>query len=122
MAGATPTHRPGTIERRRQLFEEATAIIALEYPCRLDLESVAHRIATSPRQLQRAFSEAGEVGFRGFLRRVRVERAAELLAGRMARRQRCAGGRIPAASAVRKAFRRERGCLPTQTPATAGST
>jgi AraC family transcriptional regulator, regulatory protein of adaptative response / methylphosphotriester-DNA alkyltransferase methyltransferase len=112
MAGATTTHRPGTIERRRQLFEEATAIIALEYPCLLELETVAHRLASSPRQLQRAFADAGGRSFRSHLRRVRVERGAELIAQgwSVSEAAGAVGYRQPAQFA--KAYRRERGCLP----------
>ena len=41
--------------------------------------SVAGTIATSPRQLQRAFAENGGTSFRRELQRVRMERAATLL-------------------------------------------
>ena len=72
-------HRRTTIQSRRALFEEAAAIVALEYPDRLELAMVARRLATSPRQLQRAFAEAGQTSFRTYLRTVRMERATELL-------------------------------------------
>jgi AraC family transcriptional regulator, regulatory protein of adaptative response / methylphosphotriester-DNA alkyltransferase methyltransferase len=112
MASATTPPRPATIERRRELFEEATAIIALEYPSRLELEGVAQRIATSPRQLQRAFADAAETSFRTYLRRVRIERAAELLAEGwpVSAAAWAVGYRQPAHFA--KAYRRERGRLP----------
>jgi AraC-like DNA-binding protein len=105
--------RRATIARRRELFEEATAIIALEYPQRLDLESVARRLASSPRQLQRAFSEGGQVGFRAHLRRVRIERAAELLGGgaTVGEAARAVGYTQPGQFA--KTFARERGRLPS---------
>lgn len=105
--------RRATIARRRELFEEAAAIIALEYPASLHLEGVARRLASSPRQLQRAFAEAGQVGFRAHLRRVRIERAAELL-GRGAtvgEAARAVGYSQPAQFA--KTFARERGRLPS---------
>jgi AraC family transcriptional regulator, regulatory protein of adaptative response / methylphosphotriester-DNA alkyltransferase methyltransferase len=76
---ATRRHRRTTVQSRRALFEEAAAIVALEYPDRLELEMMARRLATSPRQLQRAFAEAGQTSFRTHLRTVRMERAAELL-------------------------------------------
>jgi AraC family transcriptional regulator, regulatory protein of adaptative response / methylphosphotriester-DNA alkyltransferase methyltransferase len=109
---AAATARPGTIQRRRELFEEAAAIIALEYPERLALEGLARRLASSPRQLQRAFAEAGEAGFRSYLRRVRIERAAELLRDGwpVSEAARAVGYSQPAHFA--KAFRRERGRLP----------
>jgi len=71
--------RPATIARRRELFVEAAAIIALEFSEPLSLHELARRLATSPRQLQRAFAEAGQPGPRAYLRRVRMQRAAELL-------------------------------------------
>jgi AraC family transcriptional regulator of adaptative response / methylphosphotriester-DNA alkyltransferase methyltransferase len=74
-----PRQRPTTVQARRALFEEAAAIVALEYPDRLVLTALARRLATSPRQLQRAFAEAGETSFRTYLRAVRMERAEELL-------------------------------------------
>jgi AraC family transcriptional regulator of adaptative response / methylphosphotriester-DNA alkyltransferase methyltransferase len=112
MTAAIPTARPGTIQRRRELFDEAAAIIALEYPHRLELESVALRLASSPRQLQRAFADAAETSFRTYLRRVRIERAAELLAEGWPVRAaaRAVGYSQPAHFA--KAYRRERGRLP----------
>jgi AraC family transcriptional regulator of adaptative response / methylphosphotriester-DNA alkyltransferase methyltransferase len=112
VTAAIPTARPGTIQRRRELFEEAAAIIALEYPDRLELESVAHRLASSPRQLQRAFAEAAETSFRSYLRRARIERAAELLADgwSVSEAARAVGYSQPAHFA--KAYRRERGRLP----------
>jgi AraC family transcriptional regulator, regulatory protein of adaptative response / methylphosphotriester-DNA alkyltransferase methyltransferase len=112
MATPTATPRPGTIRRRRELFEEAAAIIALEYPDPLELEGVARRLASSPRQLQRAFAEAGEAGFRSYLRRVRIERAAELLGDGwpVSEAARAVGYCQPAHFA--KAYRRERGRLP----------
>jgi AraC family transcriptional regulator, regulatory protein of adaptative response / methylphosphotriester-DNA alkyltransferase methyltransferase len=71
--------RQTTVRSRRALFEEAAAIIALEYPDRLELDAVARRLATSPRQLQRAFADAGQTSFRTYLCMVRMERADELL-------------------------------------------
>ncbi len=71
--------RPATAERRRALFLEATAIIDSEYDCKLALDDLARRVATSRRQLQRAFAEAGETSFRTYLQHARMERAAELL-------------------------------------------
>ena len=45
----------------------------------LSLASVAHEIATSRRQLQRAFAEAGGTSFSRELQRIRMARAAQLL-------------------------------------------
>ena len=75
----TEAKRPATAQRRRDLFLEASAIIDAEYDLRVALDDVARRVATSRRQLQRAFAEAGETSFRAYLQRVRMEHAAELL-------------------------------------------
>ena len=45
----------------------------------LSLASVAREIATSRRQLQRAFAEAGGTSFSRELQRIRMARAAQLL-------------------------------------------
>jgi len=71
--------RPATFQRRRALFIEATAILEREYDQKVALDDVARRVATSRRQLQRAFAEAGETSFRSYLQRVRMTRAAQLL-------------------------------------------
>ncbi|HWV83965.1 MAG TPA: helix-turn-helix transcriptional regulator [Capillimicrobium sp.] len=106
--------RTATIELRRSLFEDATAIVAQEYGSDLALDDIARRVASSRRQLQRAYSEIGNTTFREHLTAVRMERAAELLAGRaltvrdVARR---VGYRQPAQFA--KAFRRHHGIAPS---------
>ncbi len=90
------------------------AIIELEYPKPLELGSLARRHASSPRQLQRAFAEAGETSFRTYLRSVRMERAAELLSEgelRVWQVAEAVGYRQPAQFA--KAFRRHHGRSPS---------
>jgi two-component system response regulator YesN len=72
--------REGTAERREELYREAMTLIATEYSSDLHLEGVARRLATSRRQLQRAFAEAGSTSFRDELARVRMRHARELLA------------------------------------------
>ncbi|MBX5470162.1 MAG: helix-turn-helix transcriptional regulator [Thermoleophilaceae bacterium] len=106
--------RQATVERRRALFEEAVAIIEQDYAQELDLDQVASRIATSRRQLQRAFAEAGQTTFRSYLAQVRMRRAVELLrAGRMPVREvaMSVGYRQPAQFA--KTFRRHHGAPPS---------
>jgi AraC family transcriptional regulator of adaptative response / methylphosphotriester-DNA alkyltransferase methyltransferase len=71
--------RHHTAARRRELFEEAAAIITFEYARPLTLDEVARRLFTSPRQLQRAFADAGDGSFRSHLCRTRMERASDLL-------------------------------------------
>jgi AraC-like DNA-binding protein len=106
--------RPATIRHRTSLFEDAAAIVSVEYASDLSLDDIARRVASSRRQLQRAFSEIGETTFREHLTHVRMDRAAEMLGGRgltvreVARR---VGYRQPAQFA--KAFRRQHGLSPS---------
>ena len=71
--------RTSTVSRRRALYEEAVEIIEQEYASDLELDSVARRLATSRRQLQRAFAEAGRTSFRTRLAEIRMQKALELL-------------------------------------------
>ena len=109
-----PTHRPSTINHRTALFEDAVAIVESEYSTDLALDDIARRVASSRRQLQRAYAEIGETTFREHLTRVRMNRAAALLGDRgltvreVARR---VGYRQPAQFA--KAFRRHLGVAPS---------
>ena len=106
--------RPATALRRCVIFLEASAIIDEEYRKKLQLDDVARRVATSRRQLQRAFAEAGETSFRAYLQRVRMDRAAELLREGSAPVNEVAeevGYRQPAQFA--KAFRRHHGTPPS---------
>jgi AraC family transcriptional regulator, regulatory protein of adaptative response / methylphosphotriester-DNA alkyltransferase methyltransferase len=72
--------REGTAERREQLYREAIDLIAREYSRDLQLEGVARELATSRRQLQRAFAEVGNTSFRDELAKVRMHHARALLA------------------------------------------
>jgi AraC family transcriptional regulator, regulatory protein of adaptative response / methylphosphotriester-DNA alkyltransferase methyltransferase len=104
----------GLTERtRRELFEDAVAIIEAEYASELTPDRVARRIATSRRQLQRVFAEIGNSTFSAYLTAVRLERAADLL-GRDPRPvveiARAVGYRSPSAFSV--AFRRCYGVPP----------
>ena len=109
-----PTHRPSTNHHRTSLFEDAIAIVEDEYASELSLDDIARRVASSRRQLQRAYSEIGNTTFREHLTRVRMERAAAMLSDRgltvreVARR---VGYRQPAQFA--KAFRRHIGVAPS---------
>ena len=71
--------RPGTLDLRRSIYRDALAIIEAEYASDLHLEDVARRVASSRRQLQRAFAEVGDTTFVGQLARARVRHGAELL-------------------------------------------
>jgi transcriptional regulator GlxA family with amidase domain len=107
--------RHTTANRRRALFEEAAAIIEAEYGRELDLDSLARRVATSRRQLQRAFAESGGTSFRSYLGEVRMRRASELLANRSTPVRdvaRSVGYHEPAQFS--KAFRRRFGTPPSR--------
>ena len=85
-----------------------------EYAGDLSLDDIARRVASSRRQLQRAYAEIGDTTFREHLTHVRMERAAELLERRGLTVREVAhrvGYRQPAQFA--KAFRRHRGLAPS---------
>jgi AraC-like DNA-binding protein len=108
-----PRQRPATVALRRDLYDEATRIVADEYAADLELDEIARRVASSRRQIQRVFAEVGHTTFREHLARVRMHRAAELLAtGGPTVREVAArvGYRQPAQFA--KAFRRHVGKAP----------
>jgi AraC family transcriptional regulator of adaptative response / methylphosphotriester-DNA alkyltransferase methyltransferase len=114
--------RPSTIRLRSSLLEEANAIVERDYASDLSLDDIARRVASSRRQLQRAYAEIGNTTFRDYLTNVRMERAAELLATRMFTVREVAhrvGYRQPAQFA--KAFRRHRGLSPSDVRAGGGS-
>ena len=114
--------RPSTIRLRSSLLEEANAIVDRDYASDLSLDDIARRVASSRRQLQRAYAEIGNTTFRDHLTKVRMERAAELLATRMFTVREVAhrvGYRQPAQFA--KAFRRHRGLSPSDFRAGGGS-
>ncbi len=106
--------RPATIRLRKSLYDDAKAIVEQEYASELSLDDIARRVASSRRQLQRAYSEVGDTTFRDHLTRVRMSRAAELLATRELTVREVAhrvGYRQPAQFA--KAFRRYQGVAPS---------
>src|SRR3954467_12454789 len=78
--GSDMPMREGTAERREELYREAMVLIARDYASDLQLEGVARTLATSRRQLQRAFSEVGDTSFRDELAKVRMRHARALLA------------------------------------------
>jgi two-component system response regulator YesN len=113
--GVFPFVRATTVQRRRDLYGDALEVIRRRHgDPDLSLATVAHEIATSRRQLQRALAEAGATSFSRQLQRVRMERAAELLAGGSPPVQAMAaavGYRQPAQFA--KVFRRHHGVSPS---------
>jgi len=107
--------RQSTRFRRRELYDDAIAVIEQDYADDdLSLAVVAHRIATSPRQLQRAFAEAGGTIFRRELQRVRMDRAADLLRdGRRPVQEVAAAVGYRHGAQFAKAFRRHHGGPPS---------
>ena len=106
--------RPTTVRLRTSLFQDASAIVHAEYAEELSLDDIARRVASSRRQLQRAFAEIGGTTFREHLTAVRMDRAADMLAERDLTVREVAhrvGYRQPAQFA--KAFRRRHGSAPS---------
>jgi transcriptional regulator GlxA family with amidase domain len=106
--------RNATIRLRTSLFEDAVAIVETEFASDLSLDDIARRVASSRRQLQRAYSEIGGTTFREHLTGVRMDRAADLLRTRGLTVREVAhrvGYRQPAQFA--KAFRRHHGAAPS---------
>jgi len=109
-----PVQRPTTVALRASLYDDAVAIVEREFSRDLGLDEIARRVASSRRQLQRAYAEVGETTFREHLTAVRMDRAAELLQHpRLTVREvaRRVGYRQPAQFA--KAFRRHHGAAPS---------
>ena len=110
-----PCVRPSTVQRRRDLYREALEVIRLRHADPdLSLSRVAHEIATSRRQLQRALAEVGDTSFSRELQRERMRRAAELLAGGSLPVQVVAGAvGYRQAAQFAKVFRRHYGVSPS---------
>jgi AraC family transcriptional regulator of adaptative response / methylphosphotriester-DNA alkyltransferase methyltransferase len=117
-----PTQRPSTIRLRTSLFHEANAIVEREYAADLSLDDIARRVASSRRQLQRAYAEIGGTTFRDHLTAVRMRVAADMLSSRVLTVREVAhrvGYRQPAQFA--KAFRRHHGVAPSDFRSRGGS-
>ena len=71
--------RANTLSERRRLYLLARVIVARHYRRRLTLAAVARALSSSPRQLQRAYSEFGETTFHEDLLARRMSAAAHLL-------------------------------------------
>lgn len=72
--------RNETLESRRRLYLRARVIVARHYGRRLTLPVLARALASSPRELQRAYAQFGELTFREDLQARRLRAGAELLA------------------------------------------
>ena len=106
--------RPSTIEQRRRLYLLARVVIARHYRRPLTLEGVARALASSPRQLTRAYAQFGEVTFREDLLTRRLNVAAQLLIEQPAISIRDVARLVGfrQASHFAKAFRRRYGLTP----------
>jgi AraC-like DNA-binding protein len=71
---------PQTLHARRRLYLLARVLVARHYRRELTLALVARSLASSPRQLQRAYAQFGELSFSEDLHARRMAAAAELLA------------------------------------------
>jgi AraC-like DNA-binding protein len=71
--------RPDTVAARRRLYLLARVVVARHYRRRLTLPVVAGALASSPRQLQRAYEQFGEHSFHEDLLARRMAAAATLL-------------------------------------------
>lgn len=106
--------RPLTVKERRRAYRLARLTVMRSYHSPLTLEAVARTVASSPRQLQRAYAEFGKETFHDDLAARRVDAAAELLrvtsipVGDVARR---VGYRQ--AGHFARAFRRRHGLSPS---------
>lgn len=106
--------RPDTVAARRRLYLLARVVVARHYRRRLTLPVLAGALASSPRQLQRAYEQFGEQSFHEDLLQRRMSAAAELLieqpAIAVADVARLVGYRQP--SHFARAFRRRYGLPP----------
>jgi AraC-like DNA-binding protein len=71
--------RSETISTRRRLYLLARVVVSRHYRLELTLPMVARALASSPRQLQRAYEQFGEMSFREDLLARRMEVGAQLL-------------------------------------------
>jgi|SRR5215207_585307 len=118
-----PFVRPSTVQRRRDIHREALEVIRLRHADPdLSLGRVAHEIATSRRQLQRALAEVEGTTFSRELQRARMERAAQLLLTRSLPVQTVAGAvGYRQAAQFAKVFRRHHGTSPSNFRRSPGS-
>jgi AraC-like DNA-binding protein len=101
-------------EQRERLTREAIRIARREFPRQnLSLRLVAARLAVSERELQRAFSAAGEGSFSEHLFEIRMSTAKRLLERGGSSRQVAAQVGYGSGAGFAKAFRRRYGVPPS---------
>jgi AraC family transcriptional regulator len=71
--------RPHTLSARRRLYLLARVVVARHYRRQLTLTVLAGALSSSPRQLQRAYAQFGEITFHEDLLARRMAAAAQLL-------------------------------------------
>jgi AraC family transcriptional regulator, regulatory protein of adaptative response / methylphosphotriester-DNA alkyltransferase methyltransferase len=71
--------RAGTASSRRRLYLLSRVVVARHYRRELTLAAVARALASSPRQLQRAYAQFGDTTFREDLLSRRMAVGAQLL-------------------------------------------
>jgi transcriptional regulator GlxA family with amidase domain len=109
----SPAHREATVQLMAEVYLHAQVAVERGYRRPLTLATLAHSLAVSPRQLERAYDEIGLTTFAAHLRSVRLRNAAELLAHQpitVTDVARLVGYRQP--SHFVKAFRRRYGTTP----------
>lgn len=72
--------QPQTLVTRQRLYLLARVVVARHYRRRLTLAAVAGALCSSPRQVQRAYAQFGEISFAEDLLARRMTAAAQLLA------------------------------------------
>jgi AraC-like DNA-binding protein len=108
--------RSNTLAARRRLYLLSRVLVARHYARPLTLELVGRALASSPRALQRAYEQFGEMTFKEDLRARRLAAAADLLVEQRS---------IPVADVARlvgyrqgahfaRAFRRQYGVAPAR--------
>ena len=105
--------REATVMRRAEILRDVRRVVLTDLGAEWEIEEVARRAATSRRQVQRAFADAG-VTWRDWLCHVRMQHAARLLAEPGSSVRKVAGRvgyRQP--SQFAKAFRRVHGVSPS---------
>ena len=107
---------PGTVLARRRLYLLARVVVARHYRRRLTLPVVAGALASSPRQLQRAYEQFGEITFHEDLLARRMAAAAQLLSDQPALAVRDVAHLVGYRQAPHfaKAFRRRYGLNPAR--------
>ncbi len=70
---------PETLASRRRLYLLARVVVARNYRRRLTLADVARAVSSSPRQVQRAYAQFGQISFHEDLLARRMAAAAQLL-------------------------------------------